>query len=469
MKIIVLAGSPKGDRSVTTHYVLYLQKKFPNHEFLFFNIAQRIKKLEKSEEAFQEIINEINSSDAIIWAFPLYFLMVHANYKRFIELIFERKFESAFKGKYALAISTSIHYFDHTAHNYIHGICDDLEMRYFGRYSAGMYDIVEDDKRENFLNYAIQFFDSVEKKIPTSKCYPKIIHSNYEYLPGLPGESKIKEKIELSGKRVLIVSDVEKGTKNSSNLQKMIDKFKESFSNSDNIEEINLWDLNIIGSCRGCIQCGYDNQCSCIGKDDYIEFYDSKVKKADILIYAGTIKDRYLSSRWKMFFDRSFYNTHIPVLMGKQIGYIISGPLSQIPNLREIFLGWNETSKLNTVDFVTDESQNSEEIDGLLHALALKSIKFSEIDFFNEMTMRGVGGKNIFRDDIWGGLRFPFRADYKFYKKHGFFDFPQKRHKNIRYSKIMLFLSRSKGFRKEVNRRMISNMIAPMKEIIEEK
>ena len=465
MKIIVLVGSPKGDQSVTKHYVLYIQKKFPTHEFLFFNIAQRIKKLEKNEEAFQEIIHEIESSDAIIWAFPLYFLVVHANYKRFIELIFERKeAANAFRGKYALAISTSIHFYDHTAHNYIQGICDDLDMHYFGRYSAGISDIMKDDKREKFLKYASQFFDFVEKKLPTSKFYPKIIYPNFEYLPG---DSKIKEKIGLNGKKVLIVSDVEKGTKSSLNLQNMIAKFKESFS--DEIEEVNLRDLNIKGSCLGCLHCAYDNQCSYIGKDDFIEFYDSKVKKADILIYAGTIKDRYLSSRWKMFFDRSFYNTHIPVLMGKQIGFIISGPLSQIPNLREIFLGGNETNGSNMVDFVTDESQNSEEIDGLLHTLASKSIKFSEISFINEQTMRGVVGRNIFRDDIWSGLRFPFRADYKFYKKHGFFDFPYKKRKSIFLSKVMLFLSRSKGFRKEVNRRMISEMAGPIKKIIEEK
>ncbi len=463
MKIIVLVGSPKGNQSITKHYVLYLQKKFPEHDFLFQNIAQQIKRIEKSDEAFQEIINKIRLSDAIIWAFPLYFLMVHANYKRFIELVYERKANGAFREKYALAISTSIHFYDHTAHNYIHGICDDLDMNYFGRYSAGMNDLMKEDKRENFLKYAAQFFDSVEKKLPTSRFFPKIIQSNFEYLPG---ESNIKEKIDLGGKKVLIVSDVEKGTK-SLNLQKMIDKFKESFS--DEIEEINLQDLNIKGSCLGCLQCAYDNQCSYIGKDDFIEFYDSKVKKADILIYAGTIKDRYLSSRWKMFFDRSFYNTHIPVLMGKQIGFIISGPLLQIPNLREIFLGWNETTGINSVDFVTDESQNSEEIDGLLHALASKSIKLSEIGFINEQTMRGVCGKNIFRDDIWGGLRFPFRADYKFYKKHGFFDFPYKKRKSIFISKIMLFLSRSKGFRKEVNSRMISQMTGPIKKIIEEK
>ena len=44
----------------------------------------------------------------------------------------------------------------------------------------------------------------------------------------------------------------------------------------------------------------------------YIEFYNAKVRQADILVFAGAIRDRYLSSTWKTFFDRSFFNTHTP-------------------------------------------------------------------------------------------------------------------------------------------------------------
>ncbi|MEI6179819.1 MAG: hypothetical protein WCP31_03625 [Chloroflexales bacterium] len=35
---------------------------------------------------------------------------------------------------------------------------------------------------------------------------------------------------------------------------------------------------------------------------------------ADVLVYAGQMVDRYLSARWKMFFDRIFFNTRTPVL-----------------------------------------------------------------------------------------------------------------------------------------------------------
>jgi len=38
----------------------------------------------------------------------------------------------------------------------------------------------------------------------------------------------------------------------------------------------------------------------------------------------------------------------------------------------------------------------------------------------------GIGGIKIFRDAIYGRLRFPFQADHKFYKENGLYNFPQK-------------------------------------------
>ena len=54
----------------------YLQQKFPDAEFKVFNIALKIKKLEKEKKDFQEIIGEISAADAVLWAFPLYFFLV---------------------------------------------------------------------------------------------------------------------------------------------------------------------------------------------------------------------------------------------------------------------------------------------------------------------------------------------------------------------------------------------------------
>ena len=40
---------------------------------------------------------------------------------------------------------------------------------------------------------------------------------------------------------------------------------------------------------------------------------------------------------------------------------ILSGPLSQIPNLRQILEAYTEWQQANLVDFVTDEAGNAED------------------------------------------------------------------------------------------------------------
>jgi multimeric flavodoxin WrbA len=337
MKITVLNGSPKGMTSVTMQYVHYIQKKFPQHELKIINISQRIKKIEADERAFQEILDDVKSSDGVLWASPVYYFLVPANYKRFIELIFERDEEGVFADKYTSCLTTSIHFFDHTAHNYIHAVCDDLNMKYVGSYSADMDDLRKAAERERLDLFAGKFFKAIENKAPTSRSYLPVALRNFDYLPG-----EVRNTEDAGGKKVVVVTDSQE---HQVNLVQMVEKFKTSFSSE--IELINLYALDIKGSCLGCIQCGYDNQCIYKDKDAYIDFYNTKVKTADILVFAGTIQDRYLSSRWKMFFDRSFFNGHAPSLIGKQMGFIISGPLSQTPNLRQILETYVEIQHAN--------------------------------------------------------------------------------------------------------------------------
>lgn len=116
MKILVLNGSPKGPQSVTMQYIAYWQKRFPEHEFTFINASQQEQLFEKNESAFARVLDVIAAADFVLWAFPVYFLLVHSRYMRFIELIFERSAEHYFKGKYTAALSTSIHFYDHTVH-----------------------------------------------------------------------------------------------------------------------------------------------------------------------------------------------------------------------------------------------------------------------------------------------------------------------------------------------------------------
>jgi multimeric flavodoxin WrbA len=457
MKITVLNGSPKGIKSVTMQYIHYIQKMFPQHEMDIVNIAQRIKELERDEQAFQEIVEKVRSSDGILWAFPLYILHVHGNYKRLIELIWEKGARDAFEGKHTAALSTSIHFFDHTAHNYVHAVCDDLGMRFVGSFSAEMQDLLKDEGRTKLVAFADGFFEAIEVNAPTPRAYAPIALREFDYTHG-PEENPIAT----NGKKVVVVTDAES---HQTNLIQMVERFKASFAGE--IEVINLHDANIKGGCLGCLKCGYDNQCAYLGKDGFIDFYNTKLEPANIIIFAGAIKDRYLSSLWKTFFDRSFFNTHAPSLMGKQFGLIISGSLSQIPNLREILEGWIQMQRSNLVGFVTDEYGDSAAIDSLLHDLARRLVRFADSAYIKPQTFLGVGGIKVFRDDMWGKLRLVFQADHRAYKRLRIYDFPQKEIGVRLLNALVVPLFRIPKVREEFTKHIKDGMIQPYQKVLQ--
>ena len=458
MKITVLNGSPKGNLSVTMQYVNFIQRKFPHHELNILNIASQIKKIEKDEKAFQEVMEEVRFSEGVLWAFPLYYILVPSQYKRFIELIWERGAADIFKNKYTAVLSTSIHFFDHTAHNYMNAICDDLDMKYLGSFSAGMYDLLSRKGRERWTHFASEFFDGIQNHVSTSKRFSPVLFRAFDYVQGPVGH-----KVSTQGKKVLILSDLRDPH---TNLGKMIERFKNSFR--DEVKVINLHQVGIKGGCLGCLQCGYDYQCSYGNQDEYVQFYKDQVKNADILILAGTIQDRYLSSRWKMFFDRSFFHTHTPSLIGKQVGFILSGPLRQIPNLRQILEAYTEYQQANLVDIITDEEEDSKILDARLQHLAERGILLAEKNYIKPQTFLSVGGMKIFRDDVWGKLRFPFQADHQFYKKHHLYDFPHRKYKIRMINALLILLTKIPSMRREIYRKRIKEeMLKPFQRVLE--
>ncbi len=459
MKITVLNGSPKGETSVTMQYVRYIQKHFPEHELEIVHVAQQVKRIERDEATFGQIIDGIRASDGVLWAFPLYFCLVHANYKRFIELIWERGVADAFADKYAATLSTSIHFFDHTAHNYVHAICDDLGMRYVSAFSAEMQDLLGAEGRAKLTIFAEDFFRAIATQRPAARRYAPLVPPSLEYAPG-----PVAQAVDAGGKKVLILTDV---TPEQTNLARMIERYKAAFA--QDVEVVNLHELEIKGGCLGCIKCGYDYQCAYTGKDEYIDFYNTKLKSADILIFAGAIRDRYLSSAWKQFFDRSFFNTHTPSLIGKQFGFIISGPLTQEENLREIIQAYVEWQRSNLVGIVTDEFGDSAHVDALLQNLAKRGTEFAASGYVQPRTFLGVGGMKIFRDDVWGKLRIVFRADHRAYKRMGVYDFPQRKLGVRLLNAIGAPLFRIPQIRKAFNSRTKEGMVQPYQRILRDK
>jgi hypothetical protein len=147
----------------------------------------------------------------------------------------------------------------------------------------------------------------------------------------------------------------------------MIGLFVQSFETD--VEVANIRDLDIKGGCLGCLQCTFDNRCAYDGRDGYREFFETRMKTADIVVYALQIVDRYGSAAFNQLLERSFYNNHVPSLPEKQIGYYHSGPYS-LDRLREMF-GSSPTSTAPTsAETVTDERADSAKIDSLLSELA---------------------------------------------------------------------------------------------------
>jgi multimeric flavodoxin WrbA len=456
MKIIVLNGSPKGPQSVTMQYVAYIARRFPDHELEVIHVAQRIQSIENDPDHLEKILDAVRSADGVLWAFPLYFLLVHANYKRFIEIVWGSKEGEAFRGRHAAALSTSINFYDTTAHSYIHAICDDLGMKYGGFYSANMQDLMNPKARKQLELFAQDFFDGIANGSSYPRSYRPLAYRSYDYRWTSPPRS-----VSTEGKRVVILTDARPHQRS---LLAMTRRLKDDFEGKVTVQ--NLHDLSIKGGCMGCLRCGFDNQCVYQGKDEYIEFYNKILRPADILIFAGAVADRQLSWKWRQFFDRSFFNCHTPSLVNKQMAFIVSGPLSQLPELRLVYEAWMEIQQSNLVAFVSDETEDPTELEATLDSLAERLVRLSKADYIRPRTFLGKAGLKVFRDDLAGGLRIVFRADHKAYKRMGIYDFPQRNIVRMLLVRLGWFITGLPFIRKRFPKMIKDRMIRPYQRIL---
>ncbi len=467
MNIVVFHGSPKGDLSVTLTYIKYVFEVLSGHDVTYFPISERIHKYEREMDSFQEIMDSVRKADGLIIATPVYHVMVPSQLKRFIELIYERKAEDTFRQKYVCSITTSVHYFDNAANNYLHGICDDLDMNFTGCYCAGMKDFGKPKERQRLIQFCQSFFFAIQNKIVFPTRYPRIPENHFAYCPSFP-----ENHYPIKDKKITIVLDCE--TKDC-NAYKMAQQMASLLDCHDNI--VNLRDINIKGGCTGCLQCSLDNDCMYQNADDFIEFYNKNIVEADIVIMAGTMKDRYLSSLWKTFFDRSFFKTHIPVFKDKQVAFLLSGNLSHNEGLRDMLSSYPDVEQGNLVDIVSDECSDSQKIDRLLESLALRIRHCTQAGYISPSTFAGVGGRKILRDEIWVELSYIFQKDHSYYKKqglkNGFIDFPKNSIGSKIYAKFIMLLTLfppiRRMLRKEIKSRMLESYIKILEKVKQKK
>lgn len=445
MNILVLNGSPKGEYSITLQTVRYLEKRHPEITFTMLHVGQRIRSFEKD---FAPAMEAIQAADALLFSYPVYTFIAPYQLHRFIELMKEHKAPAA--GKYATQLSTSKHFYDVTAHRYIQDNAQEMGMKYVRGLSADMDDLLTERGRQEAEAFLARFLWNIEK----GYCEPCLLSSaNPRHLPVTVPMTADKNKPG----DVVIIADVRKGD---DQLQNMIDRFRAVLPLKTRV--VNLQDFPFKGGCLGCFNCATDGKC--IYKDGFDTFLRENIQTAQAMIYAFTIRDHSPGSRFKLFNDRQFCNGHRTVTMGMPVGYLISGDYGVETNLQMIVEGRAQVGSNILAGVATDQENPDHAIDELAASLvyALENQPAQPQNFY------GIGGMKIFRDLIYK-MRGMMKADHRFYKAHGQYDFPQKDKGTILKMYLVGALLSSPKIRSKMGNQMNEGMIGPYRKVVDGK
>ncbi len=440
MKICVFNGSPRGEYSTTIHTILFLQKKFKEHEFDILNIGQKIKYYEKH---FDEVINAVNDAELILFSYPVYTFIAPSQVHRLIELLKESNLNLT--NKFVTQITTSKHFYDITAHKYIEDNCFDLGLKVIKGLSADMEDLLEEKGQKD----AIEFFKFVEH----------CVNNNIYELPlvnlknnGQTSYFSSFENVEKTNKfDVVIVADLKE---DDDSLKEMIKDFQAKLPYNSRIVNINEYPFQ--GGCLGCFNCAASGKC--IYKDNFDSFLREQIQTSSATIYAFTIKDHSMGVKFKTYDDRQFCNGHRTVTEGMPVGYLVNGNYEEETNLQTILEARSEVGQ----NFLAGVGTSKESIESMINKLVYSL----ENKYVKPRTFYGVGGMKIFRDLIWL-MRGIMHEDHKFYKKHGIYDFPQKKRGRMMLMCLLGSLIRNPKIKAKMGNAFNEGMVSPYKKLLE--
>ena len=414
IKILVLNASPKGQNSTTVHTALYLQALHPEHHFTVVPAGQRIRNYEKD---FSPLRAELEQADLLLFCYPVYTFTAPYQLHRLIELIKADGVDLS--GKFASQITTSKHFYDVTAHRYIEENCFDLGMKVVRGLSADMDDLLTEQGQREARNFFDQLLFSCEHGLFVTPPPRAPQREKPVYQPVLPISAKS------SNKDVVIVTNC---APEDETLRNMITDFRAALPFESRV--VNLREFPFAGGCLGCFGCAITGKC--VYKDGFDEFLRNTIQTADAFVYAFTISDHYTHSSFKCYDDRQFCNGHRTVTHGTPIAYLISGDYAYESNLRMIVEGRSEVGGNYLCGVATDEGNTAAELRTLADSLAFALEK----KLSRPANFYGVGGMKIFRDLIYV-MQGMMKADHKFYKEHGIYDFPYKQKKRILQMKLV--------------------------------
>ena len=441
MDILILNGSPKGKYSITLQTIRYLEKLNPDHTFHVLNVGQIIKSLEKDFTPAREAMEK---ADLLLFSYPVYTFIAPSQLHRFIELTKESGIDLT--GKFVTQLTTSKRFYDVTAHRYIQDNCQDMGMKYVKGLSADMDDLLTKKGQKEARDFFRYLCWCAEHNIyePLPQPLPAPQHK-----PVTPAENKAEKTGD-----VVIITDC---TAEDTQLAAMIDRFRTVLPYKTRV--VNLWEYPFKGGCLGCFNCSSTGKC--IYKDGFDEYLRNEIQTAQSMIYAFSIKDHSMGARFKMYDDRQFCNGHRTVTIGMPVGYLISGDYSREFNLQMIVEGRASVGHNFLAGVATDEQDPDAAIDTLTANLqyALENSYVPPRNFY------GIGGMKIFRDLIWL-MRGMMKADHKFFKSHGQYDFPQKKRGVMLKMYLVGALMSSEKIKAKMGNKMNEGMLMPYEKLL---
>ena len=443
MNILVLNGSPKGSNSITLQTVLYLQKRYPAHSFEILHVGAKIKALEKD---FSPALAALEKADVLLFSYPVYTFIAPCQLHRFIELLKASGVDLS--SKFASQITTSKHFYDITAHRYIQDNCQDLGLKYVRGLSADMDDLLKPSGQSDACAFFQHLCWCVENDIyePFPAPLPAPVHKDVE-VPNLPETVKAGD--------VVILTDCQP---ENTQLAAMIDRFRAVLPRKTRI--VNIREYPFKGGCLGCFNCAVSGKC--IYKDGFDDYLRHEIQTADSIVYAFTISDHSMGARFKMYDDRQFCNGHRTVTIGMPVGYLISGNYSRETNLQTIVEARAQVGSNFLAGVATDEFDPNGEIERLTKLLTYTLDK----QYILPQNFYGIGGMKVFRDLIWL-MQGMMKADHKFYKAHGQYDFPQKQWGTILKMYLVGALLSNEKLKSKMGNAMNEGMLAPYKKVLD--
>ena len=444
MNILVINGSPKGEYSITLQTILFLQKKHPGICFEILHAGQRIRSLEKN---FTPALEAIRKADLLLFSYPVYTFIAPSQLHLFIELMKEHRADVS--GKAATQLTTSKHFYDTTAHRYIQDNVQDMGMHFIRGLSADMEDLPTKKGQQEAENW----FKHLLWSIRQGYCEP--------FFPVPAAAAPVPVTVPEAGSSekpgdVVIIADLKEGD---SQLAGMIARFREKLPYASRV--VNIREYPFQGGCLGCFRCAVSGKC--VWKDNFDEFLRNDIQTADAMVYAFPIRDHSMGDLFKMYDDRQFCNGHRTVTMGMPVGYLVSGDYSREFNLQMIIEGRAQVGHNFLAGVATDEWDPNGQIDALAETLTYAL----ERRYVPPQNFYGIGGMKIFRDLIWL-MQGMMRADHKFYKAHGQYDFPQKKRGMMLKMYLVGSLLANPKIKAKMGNAMNEGMLMPYKKLLEQ-